>query len=93
MTKRKPIKKLSPLEPPDRERCQTLRPNGNTFMTLGGKPGLERCRNRPLMIATEVKPGADGRIGSMSVCGRCMVRMQEQLGVGYVKFSPVEEPS
>lgn len=82
---------MSPLIPPDKERCQAEKPNGYTWATLGGVPGLVRCSNVPLVIATEVEPDFhDKLIGSMSLCGDCMKKMQEQLGPGYCTFEEIK---
>jgi hypothetical protein len=87
--KRKP--ELQPLIPPDLERCQAEVPNDNSFMTLGGRPGHVQCPNRPIVIAYEVAPGEDGRIGSMSLCGRCMGVMQKQMP-GHCRFEGIDNP-
>lgn len=80
---------LPQLEPPDPKRCQAEKPNGHTFMTLGGRPGLVRCENKPVTIATEVAPGKDGRRGSMSLCNDCWRVMVKQLGGFYASFEPL----
>ena len=41
------------------------------------------------MIATEVKPGEDGRIGSMSLCDRCFEVLQKQLPAGTATFERI----
>lgn len=74
------------LIPPDRKQCQAEKPNGNTFMTLGGVPGLERCKNKPSVIATERKPGEDGLRGSMSLCSDCFTKLIEQQGPMFATF-------
>ena len=71
---------MSELTPPDFDRCQAEKPNGNTFMTLGGRPGLVRCREKPLYIVTEKEPGSDGQRGSMSLCESCHDVAIDQLG-------------
>lgn len=80
---------MKPLIPPDTNQCQAEVPNGYTFMTLGGRPGRDRCRNKPTMIATEVKPGEDGRIGSMSLCDRCFEVFQKQMPAGTATFERI----
>jgi hypothetical protein len=62
--------KKKALIPPDLERCQAEKPNGHTFMTLGGSPGRERCKDKPTVIVKEKKPGKDGQCGSMTLCTR-----------------------
>lgn len=61
-----------PLIPVDRERCQVEKPNGNTFLTMGGVVGLVRCTEKAMFIASEREPGADGRKGAMSLCTDCL---------------------
>ncbi len=71
---------MSKLTPPDLKRCQAEKPNGHSFMTLGGNlGGRERCDARPTVIATEIKPGKDGQIGSMSLCDDCADVLQTQM--------------
>jgi len=48
-------------------------------MTLGGRPGLVRCENKPTLIVTEGKAGSDGLKGSMSFCPDCFVVFQKQI--------------
>lgn len=83
--------KQEDLTPPDLGRCQAERPNGHSFMTLGGRPGLERCTEKPVWIATEAQPGADGLVGSMSLCDHCRGVMVEQLGHDYCTFSAIQQ--
>lgn len=67
------------LIPPDLERCQAEKPNGNSFMTLGGVPGLVRCKEKPTHIALE-PVRADGKErGSMSLCGSCLAVCSKQM--------------
>jgi hypothetical protein len=66
------------LLPIDIEQCQALVPNGNTFMTLGGRPGLVRCKNRPTWIAIETVPKNNMR-GGMSLCDDCKAMCEKQL--------------
>lgn len=78
------------LEPADPERCQTeIRPS-HSFMTLGPRPKAQRCPNKPVMIAREVKPGVDGQCGEMSVCQSCAQAMWQDLDLRErVKFEPL----
>ena len=48
---------MAKLTPPDPKQCQAMKPNLYTFMTLGGRPGHDRCTNKPVWIATEKKAG------------------------------------
>lgn len=85
-----PAKPLKPLIPPDLGRCQADVPNGYNFMTLGGRPGRERCKTLwPVTIAHEVQPGADGRSGSMALCPDCWEAMIKQLGSFHCYFTPI----
>jgi len=77
-TKKKAGKKKPELTPPDRDRCQAEKPNGNTFMTLGGRPGLVRCENKPVVIIHETEPDRNGLLGSMSLCQGCLKVFNEQ---------------
>jgi hypothetical protein len=66
--------------PIDVEQCQALVPNGNTFMTFGGKPGLVRCKAKPTWIAIEkVVDSKDGERGGMSLCDTCKAVCEKQL--------------
>ena len=64
--------------PIDVEQCQALVPNGNTFMTFGGKPGLIRCKNKPSWVAIE-KEASEGERGGMSLCNDCKAVCERQL--------------
>lgn len=86
MTKKKEPK---PLEPPDLKRCQAEVPNGHSFMTLGGRPGRERCKNKPTVIIEEVVPGKDGQRGSMAVCHSCWAVALKQLGAHMIWARPI----
>jgi hypothetical protein len=77
--------------PVDYSQCQTEKPNGNSFMTLGGRPGLVRCTNKPTVVAVENKPGADGCIGSMSLCDSCKDVLIKQLGPDFASFRAIED--
>lgn len=83
---------LPPLTPPDLKQCQALIPNGFTFMTFGGVPGLVRCREVPITIATELAPASDGRTGSMSLCANCWAKLIEQSGAYFASFAPIINP-
>ena len=64
------------LVPPDKKRCQAVKVVG-AFMF--GPPKTTRCERRPIYIAYETKPGADGIKGSMSLCGECAKVCIEQM--------------
>lgn len=71
-------KKKVKLIPPDMKQCQVEKPNGNTFMTLGGVPGLVRCKNKPTVLVKETKAGKDGQKGSMTMCASCYEVFKER---------------
>ena len=83
-------KKPPELDPPDHDQCQAEIPNGATFLTMGGRPELIRCTNKPAVIATEVKPGKDGQVGSMSLCTSCHLVFLQQMPAGYATFEEIE---
>lgn len=89
--KKKTKKDLTPLTPPDLKRCQAEKPNGHSFMTLGGVPGRVRCEDKPTVIVTEVVPGPDGRRGSMSLCHHCWGVALKQLGAYSITAEPILE--
>lgn len=67
------------LVPVDYDRCQADVPNGYSFMTLGGQPGRERCREELAVIVSEDKPSKkDGLRGAMSLCKKCLAVFKKQ---------------
>ena len=68
--------------PVDRKQCQAEKPNGTSFMTMGGEIGKKiRCRNRPSYIITEKEKRKGWNCeGSMSLCYDCLQVAKEQLG-------------
>ena len=80
---------MSKLVPPDKNRCQAEKPNGHSFMTLGGHPGRVRCEAAPTVIAKETKPGKDGKRGSMSLCDSCLAVMVKQCGGDSFTSKPI----
>ena len=77
-------------EPPDPNRCQCEKPNGNSFMSFGGVVKRVRCANTPTVIATETQPAADGLRGSMSLCDECKQKLIEKLGSDFCTFSDIQ---
>lgn len=80
------------LVPVDKKQCQAEKPNGYSFMTLGGVPGRARCTNVPSAIITETKPGKDGQLGSMSLCQACWLVAAQQLGPDAFTSRHVDAP-
>jgi hypothetical protein len=78
-------KKRPTLLPVDLNRCQAEeRPGGQySFMTLGPIPPLERCKKKPVCVATELKVGADGMRGAMSLCAYHFVALIATNGPHY----------
>lgn len=76
------------LIPPDLAQCQAEKPNGHGPFTLGGVPGLVRCKAKPLVVIEEKSPGPDGQRGSMSLCDECLVVFNRQVGAD-VEVTPV----
>ena len=58
-------------------------PNGLGPFTLGGGHKMVRCKNKPIVIATETKPGEDGFKGSMTLCNECLEVANKQLPSGF----------
>lgn len=83
--------KKAKLTPPDVKRCQAEKADGS-FMTLG-PVSRERCKNAPVVIATERKAGPDGQKGSMSLCAECQQVMLKRLGKGYATFKKITKIS
>lgn len=69
--------------PIDKDRCQAEKPNGANAMTLGGRPEMIRCENKPTVIISETKPGNDGLKGSMTLCDECLAVAEKQLPKSY----------
>jgi hypothetical protein len=69
-----------PLEPPDPKQCQAEISNGVTFMTMGGRHEMVRCKEKPIVIIEELHPGKDGLHGSMALCASCWKVAIKQLG-------------
>jgi hypothetical protein len=61
-------------------------------MTLGGVPGLVRCKNKPLCVVTELKPNKeDGLSGAMSLCPDCFAVFFKQHGMTDIKLESIEQ--
>ncbi len=82
------VKKKAPA-PPDLVRCQAEKPNGHSFMTLGGSPGFERCASKPTVILTENTPGRDGHKGSMALCDACLAQFRKQMPADFATIEPI----
>ncbi len=77
------------LEPPDLKRCQVEWTKATPFRLGGPARTRYRCENAPVVIATEKRPGEDGKIGAMSLCAECQVHFEKQLGTDYATYVPV----
>jgi hypothetical protein len=78
------------LTPVDLKQCQAEKPTGNSFMTMGGVVGLERCTSKPAAIVVENKAGKDGQVGSMTVCFKCLEVFKKQLGPDYATVAIIQ---
>ena len=72
------------IEPIDIVECQAEQRTGS-FMTLGPRP-VVRCKNPPVYIAIEKKPGKDGLTGGTSLCRACSTVMRERMGKDYANI-------
>lgn len=72
---------MSVLEPVDRERCQTDIKVGSPWR-FGDSIRWTRCPNKPSVIVTEVKAGADGQRGAMSLCASCLTEFNKKVPPG-----------
>lgn len=79
------------LTPPDFDRCQAEKPNGHSFMTLGGRPALERCDRKPTVLVVENTPGEDGRKGSMTLCDGCLAVFRKQMPKGFATVKDLSD--
>jgi len=76
--------------PPDKARCQAEKKVG--AFVLGGRIGERtRCSAEPSVIVTEVEPGKDGEIGSMSLCKECFGVFQDYMKRKHVPRCEVTE--
>lgn len=78
------------LIPVDYKRCQAEKPNGATFMTMGGTPQMIRCANKPTVVITETKEGKDGLQGCMSLCDDCLKVAHKQLPQDYFSVALIQ---
>lgn len=88
-------KKLPPLTPPDPKQCQAEKkegawPDAEHFMVIG-PAHMARCQNKPTVIIKEVKPAADGRRGSMSLCPDCLKTFLKQNGTTFAVIAPIRK--
>lgn len=61
---------------------------------MGGSPRqVERCSNKPGYLITELKPGKDGRKGSMTLCDFCKREFVKKTGgMGYKYETLIPDP-
>jgi hypothetical protein len=73
------------LIPADLTRCQADKPNGESFMTLGGGHKMVRCESVPTVVAYEQDvQDDDGMRGSMSLCDDCLKVFEKQMPDNYI---------
>lgn len=83
---------MKPLIPPDLKQCQAEKTTGDSFMTIGGRPGkMERCKAVPTVVVRERKPGEDGRRGSMSLCDSCLTAFRERFKQGSFSTKKIKQ--
>jgi hypothetical protein len=82
---------MTELTSPDLTRCQAEIPNGQGPFTFGGGHKMIRCNLSPKVIITERAPGADGQVGSMSLCEHCFEVFQNQPGTPDVFIKVMDE--
>lgn len=75
--------------PADTKQCQAEIPNGESFMTLGGRYKLVRCKNVPSVTVFETIPGIDGLMGSMCLCAPCLTQLFKQCGDTQFRVEPI----
>lgn len=79
------------IEPLDVERCQAEVPNGATFMTFGGVPGLVRCTSKPRYVLVERKRNKKDKLhGAMTVCTSCFEVFKKQVGEATVNIFEIK---
>ena len=83
------MSKADEITPIDYNACQAEKPNGASFMTMGGVPKQIRCTNKPNVIATETEKGEDGIQGSMSLCNECLEVAKKQLPPNFFIITPI----
>ncbi len=81
---------MTKLTPPDMKQCQAeIRPAHGPFV-LGPRPRFARCASAPVFLAVEIRPGADGMHGSMSLCLPCAKVMLEDADLrARVQLQPI----
>jgi hypothetical protein len=77
------------LEPVDKTRCQADIITNPSFMQIGGRRKVERCTIKPVIVATEAKPGSDGLQGAMSLCANCLIEFQKKMGADFATYEAI----
>jgi hypothetical protein len=91
-TKSKGAAKQKPLIPPDTERCQAEFTVSQPFIFGGTCRRVQRCEEKPVFLAVELKPGEDGRCGSMSLCLKCAKVILEDASFRHrIQLQPIEK--
>ncbi len=83
------MNEVKALEPVDYHYCQADVPTGHSPFTIGPRTAYRRCGAKPSYVVTETQPGADGRQGAMSVCGRCLDVLKKQEGMPEFTLSAI----
>lgn len=93
MATRKPVYGVQPgVAPLDVKRCQAEKPNGASFMTFGGVPGLVRCSDEPTFVIVERVADKKGVRGAMTLCAACFEVFKRQEGIEKILVYPILRP-
>lgn len=81
--------KTDDLIPPDPARCQADVIEHTPF-ALGGTHRKYRCEMQAAYIVEELRPGPDGKKGSMSLCPHCLGAFKAMMGEDYATVTPIK---
>jgi hypothetical protein len=81
---------MTEFTPPDYERCQCMITPAHGPFRLGPPEKPQQCTATPAWLAVELKPGADGLCGAMSLCNDCAKQMMEDADLrARVQLQPI----
>ena len=76
--------------PFDYIRCQSLVPNGRSFMTLSEEPRMIRCKRETTFVLIYKTPDKHGHTSSMGLCRICKDALEIQLAEEDMSFTEIE---
>lgn len=76
------------LDPPDFARCQGMHTTGSP-LAIANPVRWVRCKNKPVVLASENAPGEDGMQGAMTLCNDCLAVFQKQMPAGVATFKVI----